>query len=41
MRFARGFEDFAFINEKMEQEIEAGEFVIRVGDLQGSVVLEG
>ena len=39
--FALDFEDFAFINEKMEQEIEAGEFVITVGDLQGSIVLEG
>ena len=41
LRFNLDFEDFAFINERMEQEIEPGEFVISVGDLQGSMVLEG
>lgn len=40
VRFVLGFEDFAFINEKMEQEVEPGEFVIRVGDLKASIVLE-
>ena len=29
------------VYDVMEQEIEAGEFVITVGDLQGSIVLEG
>ena len=39
--FTLGFEDFAFINEKMEREVEPGEFVIRVGDQKASVILEG
>jgi beta-glucosidase len=38
--FTLGFEDFAFINEHMEREVEPGEFVIRVGDLQTSLQME-
>lgn len=38
--FNLGFEDFAFVNEKMELEVEPGEFIIRVGDQQISLVLE-
>jgi len=38
--FNLGFEDFAFINENMEREVEPGEFVIRVGTLEASVILE-
>ena len=38
--FTLGFEDFAFVNEKMQQEVEPGEFIIRVGDLRSSIVLE-
>lgn len=39
--FDLDFEDFAFINEKMEQEVEPGEFIIRVGVLEGTIALEG
>lgn len=38
--FTLGFEDFAFINEKMEREVESGEFVISVGDKQVTVALQ-
>ena len=38
--FTLGFEDFAFINENMEREVEPGEFIIRVGGLEASVILE-
>lgn len=38
--FTLGFEDFAFINEQMKQEVEPGEFRICIGDLQGSLFLE-
>ena len=38
--FTLGFEDFAFINEKMEREVEPGEFVISVGDKQATVALQ-
>ncbi len=40
VEFNLGFEDFAFINEKMEPEVEPGEFTVAVGDLQESFVLE-
>ncbi len=40
VKFTLGFEDFAFINEKMEREVEPGEFIIRVGDLEASVIVE-
>ncbi len=40
VKFCLGFEDFAFINEKMQQEVEAGEFIIRLGDLQASMQME-
>lgn len=32
--FTLGFEDFAFVNEQMEMEVEAGEFIIRVGTVE-------
>ncbi|MBE6981486.1 MAG: glycosyl hydrolase [Ruminococcaceae bacterium] len=38
--FDLGFEDFAFINENMEPEVESGDFTVTVGDLQESFVLE-
>ena len=38
--FTLGFEDFAFINEKMEREVEPGEFVISLGDKQVTVALQ-
>ena len=38
--FSLGFEDFAFINEQMQQEVEPGEFLIRVGDQQASLQME-
>ena len=37
--FCLGFEDFSFINEKMQPEVEPGEFLIRVGDQQVSLFL--
>ena len=40
LSFTLGFEDFAFINEKMEREVEPGEFIIRIGDLDTSVTLD-
>ena len=33
-------EDFAFINEKMKQEVEPGDFIIRVGDQELRITLE-
>lgn len=39
VRFQLGFEDFAFINENMQPEVEPGEFEITVGELKTSVVL--
>ena len=38
--FTLGFEDFAFINEQYTREVEPGEFIIRIGDKQTSIVLE-
>jgi len=38
--FQLSFEDFAFVNEKMELEVEPGEFLIRVGDQQASIFLK-
>jgi beta-glucosidase len=38
--FRLGFEDFAFINEKMEQEVEPGTFTIRVGSENSTVEIE-
>lgn len=40
VKFCLGFEDFAFINEKMQQEVEAGEFIIRLGNLQAYMQME-
>ncbi len=37
--FTLGFEDFAFINEKMEPEVEPGRFIIRVGNLSAELEL--
>ena len=37
--FDLGFEDFAFVNEKMELEVEPGEFVIRVGTEEATITL--
>lgn len=39
VEFKLGFEDFSFINEKMEREVEAGEFSIRVGSLSELIEL--
>ena len=36
VEFALGFEDLTFINEKMEQEVEPGEFLVRIADQQAS-----
>ena len=38
--FTLDFEDFAFINEKMEREVEPGEFVISLGDKQVTITLQ-
>ena len=38
--FVLDFEDFAFINEKMEQEVEPGDFIMRVGDQELRITLE-
>ena len=38
--FTLGFEDFAFINEKMEREVEPGEFVISIGTEKLSLNME-
>ena len=38
--FTLGFEDFAFINEKMEREVEPGEFVISIGTEKSSLNME-
>lgn len=38
--FVLGFEDFAFINEAMKQEVEPGDFIIRVGDQELRITLE-
>lgn len=32
LKFSLGFEDFCFINEKMEDEIEHGDYVAQIGD---------
>ena len=32
LTFTLGFEDFCFINEKMEDEIEHGDYVAQIGD---------
>lgn len=40
LTFTLGFADFAFINEQMEQEVEPGSFIIRVGDQQAELVME-
>lgn len=37
--FQLGFEDFAFVNDQMELEVEPGEFILRVADQAVSVVL--
>jgi len=38
--FELGFEDFAFVNENMKPEVEAGEFTIQIGDQKISLFLE-
>lgn len=38
--FALGFEDFAFVNEQMELEVEPGEFVLCVGTEQTVLELQ-
>ena len=40
VEFSLGFEDFAFINEKMQQEVEPGEFIICVGGLKAGLNME-
>jgi len=35
--FTLGLEELCFINENMEQEIEPGEFIIRIGDQQATI----
>lgn len=37
--FTLGFEDFSFVNEQMELEVEPGQFVIRVGTEQATIEL--
>ena len=37
--FALGFEDFAFINENMEREVEPGTFTITIGTQQIKVTI--
>lgn len=37
--FTLGFEDFAFVNEQMQLEVEPGEFVIRVGTEETTITL--
>jgi len=39
MRFTLGFEDFAFVNNQMELEVEPGEFIIRIADQSASITL--
>ena len=38
--FTLGFEDFAFVNEQMQLEVEPGEFLIRIADQSATLVLE-
>ena len=38
--FMLNFEDFAFVNEKMQLDTEPGQFKIRVGDLETSFILQ-
>ena len=37
--FTLGFEDFSFLNEQLQPEVEPGDFKIRVGELEGIVNL--
>lgn len=37
--FSLGFEDFSFVNERMEREVEPGSFTVRVGTLEGKLEL--
>lgn len=39
--FTLGFEDFAFINESMEREVEPGDFTICIGTQKATVTLKG
>jgi len=39
LMFTLGFEDFSFVNDQMELEVEPGEFVIRVGTEQVTIEL--
>ncbi len=39
IQFSLGFEDFSFINEQMKHEVEPGEFILRVGSEQYSLIL--
>jgi len=38
--FTLGFEDFSFLNEQLQPEVEPGEFRIRVGDQEAVVTLQ-
>ena len=40
VEFTLGFEDLAFINEKMEQEVEPGEFIVRIADQQATFQIQ-
>lgn len=39
VQFRLGFEDFAFVNDRMELEVEPGEFIIRIADQSVSIDL--
>ena len=39
VEFDLGYDDFFFINEKSEKEIEHGEYIVRVENLTASFVL--
>ena len=38
--FSLSFEDFSFVNERLEREVEPGSFEIRVGPLQAQIELK-
>ncbi len=38
--FTLGFEDFSFLNEQLQPEVEPGEFKIRVGDQEAIITLQ-
>ncbi len=39
LTFHLGFEDFCFINEKMQKEVEPGEYIVEIGGQTGGFVL--